>query len=256
MFAGLRRRNKKAFIAFLTAGFPDLKTTGQLVVAFEKAGVDLIELGVPFSDPVADGPVIQQASFEALRKKTTLAKTLALVRQLRRSGVKLPLCLMSYYNPLLAYGLQRFVRDAASCGVDGVIIPDMPLEESVPLRRLASSAGLDVILFIAPTTDKRRQAAICRSASGFIYYVCLTGVTGQRSRLPADVSRHVKAIKKITRVPVCVGFGISTAGQVRQIQRSADGVIVGSAIIKKIRETKGSAGMAAAVAAFVSDLKG
>ena len=255
-FKQLRQTGKKAFIAFLTAGFPDLKTTAQLVVSFEQAGVDLIELGIPFSDPIADGPVIQQASFEALRKHTTLAAVLKMVAQVRAQGVKIPLCFMSYYNPILAYGVDRFVRDAKASGVDGVIIPDMPFEESRVFSRLARKAGLDVILFVAPTTDKKRQAAICRSARGFIYYVCVAGVTGQRSKLPADVASHVRLLKSRTKTPVCVGFGISTPQQVKEIQRCADGAIVGSAIIKKIIACNGQKNLVQRVAAYVRTLKG
>lgn len=254
-FQELSRQGKKAFIAFITAGFPDLGTTGELVVALARSGADIIELGIPFSDPMADGPVIQETSFAALTGRVTLSRVLSLVRRVRRF-TQVPICFMSYYNPLFSYGLERFARDAAACGVDGVIVPDLPLEEAACFSAVNERAGVHTVLFVAPTTDPGRAAVICKHARGFIYYVSVAGVTGARARLPDDISRHVRYIKKLTAVPVCVGFGVSTPAQVRQISRVADGVIVGSAIMRVIQEKAGSKNLVSQTAAFVHTLAG
>lgn len=254
-FQELRRRKQKAFIAFITAGFPNLKTTGELVLAFARAGVDIVELGVPFSDPMADGPLIQAASQAALKKKTDLRRILALVKEVRAKS-QIPICLMTYYNPVFCFGEESFVRAARRAGVDGVILPDLPPEESGPLRRLAARNGLDVICFIAPTTPPERMRYICRIARGFIYYVSLTGVTGPRARLPADLAANLRRIKRYTSKPVCVGFGVSTRSQVKAVQRISDGVIVGSAIVKKIGEYAGRKDLVSRLARFAASLKG
>ena len=234
-FSRLRKGRRKAFIAFLTAGYPDLSLTGKLVVEFERQGVDMIELGIPFSDPMADGPVIQESSQAALKHHVSLMDVLELVRDLRRS-TQIPLLFMSYYNPVFRMGEQRFVKEASRAGLDGIIIPDLPPEEGRALIKSAGNAGIHTVLFAAPTTVPDRLSSIARAAKGFIYYVSVAGVTGARKSLPGDVARRVKAIKRMTKTPVCVGFGVSSSSQVRQVQAVADGVIVGSSIIKKIRE--------------------
>jgi tryptophan synthase alpha chain len=252
-FRELRKNRRKAFIAFITAGYPSLSATEKLIREFACAGADVIELGVPFSDPMADGPVIQESSFEALKKKTHLQGILGMVKKVR-SHVDTPICLMTYYNPIFILGEERFVRQAVACGVDGVIVPDLPPEEGKTFAALARKYKLDNICFIAPTTSLKRVKYICSVARGFIYYVSLTGVTGARQALPDDLIKNLKTIKRLTHKPVCVGFGVSTCAQVRQINKFADGVIVGSAIVKKIKENIGRSDMVKRVGRFVKGL--
>ena len=254
-FKELRKRKKKAFIAFITSGDPNLATTEKLVVAFADAGVDIVELGVPFSDPLADGPTIQAASQRALAKGVTLKKILVTVKRIR-TKTEIPIALMTYYNPIFCMGEDKFVREAAKAGLDGVIIPDLPLEEGNSLTRAARKAGIDNILFVAPTTEQSRLKTIAKAAAGFIYYISLAGVTGERKALPSDIVSHVRKIKKMTGTPVCVGFGVSSAAQVRQIQSVADGVIVGSAIIRKVKEFRGEPRLVDKVGAYVTTLMG
>ncbi|MDD5561137.1 MAG: tryptophan synthase subunit alpha [Candidatus Omnitrophica bacterium] len=234
-FRELKKKGRKAFIAFITAGYPNLNTTAKLVLELEKKGVDIIELGVPFSDPLADGPVIQESSMYSLRKKTNLIKILDLVKSLRKD-TDLPICLMSYYNPIFCLGDKRFVDKALAAGVDGMIIPDLPPEEARELISYANKKGLANICFLAPTSSPARIKSIAKTARGFIYYVSLTGVTGSRNKLAADLKSNLAKIKKAARIPVCVGFGISNAAQLKQVQAYSDGAIVGSAIVNKIRE--------------------
>ncbi|MDD5255734.1 MAG: tryptophan synthase subunit alpha [Candidatus Omnitrophica bacterium] len=254
-FRNLKKKKAKAFIAFITAGFPSLAATAKLIPELEKAGADIIELGVPFSDPMADGPIIQYASQEALKKGVTLDKILSLVKK-ARMHTDIPICLMTYYNPVLSFGEERFVKKAVSAGVDGLILPDLPPEEGALLRKAADTHGLDIISFIAPTTPPERLRFIARAARGFIYYLSLTGVTGPRQGIAGDLASNVRRIKKVTHKPVCVGFGVSSRAQVAGIQKSSDGVIVGSAIVRKIREYKDDPLLAAKVAQFVRSLKG
>lgn len=252
-FKTLKIHGKKAFIAFLTCGYPDLATTEKLVLEFEKAGVDIVELGIPFSDPIADGPVIQESSVKALAKKVTTADVLKLVKRLRRK-TQMPLCAMTYYNLIFRFGEEKFLREARKAGLDGLIIPDLPVEEAGPLISLSHSYGIDVVLFLAPTTSKNRARQIVKKARGFIYYVSLTGVTGQRTSLPADLAANLKEIKKLTGIPVCVGFGVSRPEHVRLVYKVADGAIVGSAIIGQIKKNIGKTGLAGKVGRFVKGL--
>ena len=255
-FESLRVRHKKAFIAFLTAGYPDLRITEHLVLEFEKNGADIMELGVPFSDPIADGPVIQKASFAALQKGVTLKKILDLVAHLRQK-TQIPLAVMSYYNPILHYGPLRFIREAVSAGLDGVIIPDLPPEEEANFSKEAARAGLAVIHFIAPTTHPQRARMIARRAHGFIYFVSLTGTTGTRRQLPTELKQQLKSVKRIAgRIPVCAGFGVSTPEQVRYVASGCDGVIVGSAIVKKISANLSQKGLVQKTGLFIRRLKG
>ncbi|MDD5348365.1 MAG: tryptophan synthase subunit alpha [Candidatus Omnitrophica bacterium] len=252
-FKRLRQQRKKAFIAFITAGYPSLRTTEELVLGFARAGVDIVELGIPFSDPIADGPVIQQSSFEALKKKTTLVKVLSLVKGLRRK-TGIPVCFMSYYNPLYAFGPERFLRRARESGVDGLIIPDLPCEEAGDFLRLCDKYGIDLIQFIAPTTTRQRCRKICGLARGFIYYISLTGTTGVRKKLAQDISGHLRSVRSMTRKPVCAGFGISNRRQVAKVSQLCDGVIVGSAIVNKVGENTGKKDLAQRVTKFVKGL--
>jgi tryptophan synthase alpha chain len=253
-FSELRRQNKKAFIAFLTAGYPNLNTTKRLVLEFAKIGVDIIELGIPFSDPLADGPIIQEASQSALKRKINIDDILRLVKALR-TAVEIPICLMSYYNPIFCYGQQSFIKKASTFGVDGVIIPDLPPEEAHSFIGLANKFNLDTIFFLSPTSPLERIRLVSRISKGFIYYVSLMGVTGLRQRLATDLVSNINLIKRNTRKPVCVGFGVSHPEHVKKIFKIADGVIVGSAIIKKIKDNIGKPDLVKRVSRFVYSLK-
>ncbi|MFH1640805.1 MAG: tryptophan synthase subunit alpha [Candidatus Omnitrophota bacterium] len=254
-FKELKRKNKKAFIVFITAGYPNLDTTRRLVLGFAKVGVDIVELGVPFSDPLADGPIIQEASQAALKNKVNLNNIFALVKKIRKD-TDVPICLMTYYNPVFCFGEERFVKKSKSCGVDGVIIPDLTPEEGRTFIGLANKSELDTVLFLSPTSTKERVKFVSGLAKGFIYYVSLTGVTGVRKELPSDIVSNLKAIRRNTKKPVCVGFGISSSLHVRQVYKIADGAIVGSAIVKKIKENIGKPDLVKKVSNFVRNLKG
>jgi len=239
---------KKAFIPYITAGDPDLASTGKLVLALEKSGADIIELGIPFSDPIADGPTIQAASYRALQGGATLSKIFELVRKLRKvTGI--PIVFMTYYNPVLAYGLRRFFNSCRSCGVDGVIIPDLPVEESGELTTLGKKFGISTIFLVAPTSTNDRIKNIVKRSTGFIYYVSSTGVTGTRKNLSPDIVKKIKLIRSFTAKPIAVGFGVSDPKQARMIAKTADGVIVGSAIVRIVGEGRGSITKAARFAA-------
>jgi len=253
-WAVLQSAGRKAFIAFLTAGDPGLEKTEELIPALEAAGVDIIEVGVPFSDPTADGPVIQASSQRALKKGITLEKILAMVARLRRfSGI--PIVLFTYYNPILSYGPERFARDAAASSVDGLLIVDLPPEEAQELRRFTDPAGLSFISLIAPTTDPARAKMILRRATGFVYYISVTGVTGTAAPDPGDVARDVARLKTFTRLPIAVGFGISTAEQASIIAPLADGIVVGSALVKLIGEKGDSIGLTEEAFSFAGRMR-
>ena len=233
-FRELRHRKEKALVVYLTVGFPTVPALVPLVKACQRAGVDLLELGIPFSDPLADGPTIQAASQRALEQGVTPALVLRQVARLRRFGIRLPIALMTYYNPIFHYGLKRFCRDAVSSGADGIIVPDLPPEESQELKEAARRAHLETIFLASPTSSRQRFASIARVSSGFIYYVSLTGVTGARKQLPKEMGTHVRVLRRMTRLPICVGFGVSRPEQIRQVTKVADGAIVGSALIDVI----------------------
>lgn len=253
-FRALKGKNKKAFIVFITAGYPNLNLTKKLILEFDKIGVDIVEIGVPFSDPLADGPVIQESSQVALQNKVTLGKILGLVKELR-NFTDMPLTLMTYYNPIFCFGERNFIRQSRQAGVDGLIIPDLPPEEGKALMQLAHKNQLDVISFISPTTSRLRMKYIAGISRGFIYYVSLTGVTGPRAKLPLDLQKQIRAVKQITAKPVCVGFGVSSASQVKKIYQIADGVIVGSAIIKKIKQNLKRKDLIERVSRYIRGLK-
>jgi tryptophan synthase alpha chain len=230
----LRAAKQRGFIAYICAGDPNLKTTTQLTVAFERVGVDVVELGVPFSDPLADGVVNQLAAERALRRGTTLTGVLKTVAALRRGGCGVPIVFYIYFNLLHHYGLKKFVRDAADAGVDGVLALDLPPEEGEAYEHLMKRAGLHPIYLVAPTTPRERIRQIARHASGFIYYVSREGVTGMQKQLAPAVTSHVASIRKCSKLPVAIGFGISNPAQARAAARTADAVVVGSAIVDQI----------------------
>ena len=253
-FATLRQRGEKALIAYVMAGDPSLQDTEQLVVELEQAGADIIELGVPFSDPIADGPVIQQAAERALRSGTSLRTILSMVTRLR-ARTQIPLVLMAYYNNIHAFGPERFCHEAAQAGIDGLIIPDMPPDEASPLKGPAAAAGLQLIFLLAPTSTEERRTFVARQSQGFVYYVSLTGITGAKLHNMADVGKNVEKIRKVTRVPVAVGFGVATPEDAANVAAIADGVIVGSAIVKQIAAYGQKPEMVKHVAGFVRSLK-
>jgi len=253
-FERLRANRKKALIAYVMAGDPSWAETEALVLELERAGADIIELGVPFSDPIADGPVIQKAAERALRSGTSLRRILAAVPALR-AKTQIPLVLMAYYNTIFALGESAFCQQAVEAGVDGVIVPDMPMEEAGPLETAASQAGLQVVLLLAPTSTPARRAGIARRSKGFIYYVSLTGITGAKLADLEEVRRNVDTIRRETKIPVAVGFGIATAQDVSQVAAIADGVIVGSAIVRQIGEHQQDPRLPERMGAFVRSLK-
>jgi len=251
-FERLRRTGRTALMPFLTMGYPHRESALELVPALVEAGADLIELGVPFSDPLADGATVQAASQQALANGMTPALCLEQVAALRERGIAVPLVLMGYYNPFFQMGLERFARRAAEAGVDGVIVPDLPPEEAEPLQVALRGQGLDLIFLLAPTTDEVRIRSIARRASGFLYLVSLTGVTGARDRLPPDLERFVARVRQATDLPLAVGFGIGRPEQAARVARIADGVIVGSALLRAIG---GGTDPVAAARSFVASLR-
>jgi tryptophan synthase alpha chain len=234
-FAELKTEGRAALVTFLTAGDPDPETSLALVQALPAAGADVIELGMPFTDPMADGPAIQMSSQRALKAGQTLKKTLELVRAFRGSDDATPLVLMGYYNPIYVYGVDRFLRDAKSAGVDGLIIVDLPPEEDEELCLPALKAGLNFIRLATPTTDDKRLPAVLANTSGFVYYVSITGITGAATPDAEKVAAAVARIKRHTTLPVAVGFGVRTAEQAAGIASGADGVVVGSALVSVLK---------------------
>jgi tryptophan synthase alpha chain len=235
-FAELKKAGRAAFVPFVTAGDPDAETTMALLKKLPEAGADLIELGVPFSDPMADGPAIQASSLRALADGMTLAKVLDLVRRFRKADKKTPLVLMGYYNPIHKYGTARFAKDAAEAGVDGLITVDLPPEEDEVLRLPASAQGLDIVRLATPTTDAARLPVVLDGAGGFLYYVSITGITGTKTFSEADVREAVAKLKTGGSLPVCVGFGIKTPEQAAAIASFADGAVIGSAIVEHMAD--------------------
>ncbi|TKB66773.1 MAG: tryptophan synthase subunit alpha [Nitrospira sp.] len=253
-FQRLRDKREKALIAYLMAGDPGLAETEQLVVALEQAGADIIELGVPFSDPIADGPVIQQAAERALKNGTSLRKILDSVKSLRQR-TEIPIVLMLYYNSIHAMGCEEFCKAAGAVGVDGLIVPDMPPDEAGPLKGPADAAGLPLIFLLAPTSTPNRRKLVARESHGFVYYVSLTGITGSKLSNVSDVQDNVKKIRKVSTAPVAVGFGVATPEDAARVSKVADGVIVGSAIVQCIASHQQDPKMVSHVAEFVRSLK-
>ncbi|GAX89744.1 tryptophan synthase subunit alpha [Effusibacillus lacus] len=234
VFADLKTKGETAFIPFITLGDPGLEWTERIVRDLERAGADIIELGIPYSDPLADGPVIQEAALRSLNQGTKLVDVFQLVAKLRQSGVAVPLILFTYVNPVLQFGVERFFAEAAKAGADGAIIPDLPHEESEEVRMAAVRHGIDLIPLVAPTSRQRIEK-IAKDAAGFVYCVSSLGVTGMRSELSAELPEFVAGVRSATPLPVAVGFGVSTPEQAAQIKRYADGVIVGSALVRKVK---------------------
>jgi tryptophan synthase alpha chain len=246
-------KNKRAaFIPFVVAGDPDLKTTEALVLKMAECGADIIELGIPFSDPLADGPTIQTASQRALKNGVNLKEIFRMAERLK--GISTPLVLMTYFNPVFQYGLKSFAEDCHRHGIDGVIIPDLPPEEAGPWIKEARRFRLSTIFLVAPTSSPERIRLASRYSRGFLYYVSITGVTGTRGKLPDELEVAIRQIREYSQKPVAVGFGVSTAEQVKEVSRIADGVIVGSAIVKIMEENLESCDLVNRVGDFVSSL--
>jgi tryptophan synthase alpha chain len=239
-FRRLKETGKKAFIPYIMAGDPDIDKTMERVLMLEECGADIIELGVPFSDPVADGPTIQRAAERALAAGVSLRKMLVFMADLRKRS-QVPIIFMTYYNPIYKYGEEVFVTDAANAGVDGFIIPDLPPEEAGSLRKSCRSKGLDTIFLVAPTSTEERMKSIASASKGFIYYVSMTGITGTKLSLEDHFRNHIGRLKELSGKPIAIGFGISTPDDARSMASVADGVIVGSAIVKKFHEDPGNA---------------
>ena len=253
-FAALKQRQETALIPFITAGDPDLDVTAELILTLAAAGADLIELGVPFSDPMADGPTIQAASERALAAGTTLVGILQLVAEVRKK-TQIPLILMGYYNPVFYYGADRFARDAAAAGVDALLLVDLPPEETDEISAAMRESGINLITLLAPTTPRERMKRLAAVAEGYLYYVSMTGVTGAQKISPEDIRVAVEDLKGMTDVPVGVGFGITTAADARAVGAFADGVVVGSALVKIIEENGQSKNLLTKVAEFIVELK-
>ncbi|MEW6388103.1 MAG: tryptophan synthase subunit alpha [Thermodesulfobacteriota bacterium] len=253
VFRRLRQRGEKALIPFITAGDPDLETTRALALEIAAKGGDLLELGIPFSDPLADGPIIQEASTRAIKGGVHLQEVLQLAGELR-GQTDIPLILMGYYNPILQYGLERTAKEAARLGVDGFIIPDLPPEEATLWRRAALDAGVAPIFLAAPTSGPQRIETLGRLTRGFLYYVSVTGITGARKELPLELVNELKQVRSLVKCPVAVGFGISEPEQVRQLAPYVDGVVVGSAIVQRVAKLSGPA-LVKEVGEFIASLK-
>jgi tryptophan synthase alpha chain len=252
-FKELGERREKALITFITAGDPDLRVTEECVLEMEKGGADIIELGVPFSDPMADGPTIQKSSERAINAGTNLPKILAMVKSVRTRSL-IPIVLMGYFNPVFRYGALNFVADAVAAGVDGVLLVDLPPEEGAEFKAAASAAGLDVISLLTPTSDGERIRKVARLGSGFIYYVSVTGVTGARDSVADSMFGKVAEIRALSPLPVVVGFGISDPVQAARAASVADGVVVGSAIVKLFEQFSGEE-LLRKLREFVTELK-
>ncbi|OGW44077.1 MAG: tryptophan synthase subunit alpha [Nitrospirae bacterium RBG_13_41_22] len=235
-FKRLKKEGKKAFIPYIMAGDPSLQGTKDIVLLFEKCGADIVELGVPFSDPLADGPTIQRASERALKNGVTLRKVISLVKDVRQK-TQIPIVLMTYYNPVFKYRENDFIKDAKDAGVDGVIVPDLPPDEAEDFIKISKKTSLNTIFLLAPTSTEDRIKKVIRASSGFIYYVSITGITGAALLLDGSMEVSISNIKKYTDKPIAVGFGVSTPLEATAVAKVSDGVIVGSAIVKRIHET-------------------
>jgi tryptophan synthase alpha chain len=243
-FAQLKREGRSGLVAFITAGDPDYDTSLAILKGLPSAGADIVELGMPFSDPMADGPAIQASSQRALKGGQTMKKTLAMVRDFRGQDSVTPIVLMGYYNPIYVYPVDRFIEDAVKAGADGLIVVDMPPEEDAELRPQASAAGLNFIRLATPTTDAKRLPAVLANTSGFVYYVSIAGITGTKAPDLAEVKGHVGRIKAHTDLPIAVGFGVKSEAQVSAIASAAEGVVVGSALVASIAQSLDEKGKA------------
>ncbi len=253
-FRALKAKKEKALIVYLTAGDPNLTKTEELILGLDKAGADIVEVGIPFSDPTADGPIIQAAAQRALDGGATLAHILRMIGRVRRVS-EIPIVLFGYYNPLFIFGNDRFARHAKDAGVDGILVVDLPPEESAELRCYTDKAGIDYISLIAPTSGRRRIGEIVRNASGFLYYISVTGVTGTAIPQVENVRKDVARIRKLTRLPVVVGFGISTPRQAAEIAPLADGVVIGSAFVRMIAEAGAAKDLVPKICRYAAEIK-
>jgi len=253
-FSDLRAKKEKALICFLTAGDPSLEKTREIILGMEAAGVDCVEIGVPFSDPTADGPIIQAASQRALKNGATLAGILAMIDALRKSS-EIPIVLFGYYNPILSYGPERFAARAKEAGVDGILVVDLPPEEASELRQYTDPQGIDFISLIAPTTSTERVRQIAAHATGFLYYISVTGVTGTAKPQVEEVRKDVERIRKVTQLPLAIGFGISTPQQAKEMAPHADAIVVGSAVVKMIAENSQRNDLVAVVSQYAKEMK-
>ena len=243
-FAALKKEGRAALVTFVTAGDPDHDTSLKIIAGLPKAGADLIELGMPFTDPMADGPAIQEGGLRALRAGATMKKTLKLLKSFRATDKTTPVVLMGYYNPIYVYGVDKFLKDAIAAGADGLIVVDLPPEEDSELCIPAMEAGLNFIRLTTPTTDDARAPAVFKHTSGFVYYVSVLGITGTKAPDLKSVAANVKRLKKHTELPICVGFGVKTAEQARAIAQNADGVVVGSALVSAVEKSLDKKGKA------------
>jgi tryptophan synthase alpha chain len=255
-FQELKRRGELALVPFVPAGYPDLRTTAAVLPAFDQAGAAVIEVGFPFSDPIADGPVIQEAFTAALATHIKVADVLAAIKD-ARPLVKAPMVAMLSYSIVYRYGLLRFLADARAAGFNGLIVPDLPPPEAEPVCKRTREAGLDSILLIAPTTSHKRKREIVKLCSGFIYYLSVSGITGERDALPADLAPNLVEIRAMSDLPICVGFGIHSRQQIEQLARISDGAVIGSAIVRRMKEAaaQGPAGIAKVAGKYISTLK-
>lgn len=254
-FEKLKTEKRQAFIPYITAGDPTCEITGDLILGLEKSGADIIELGVPFSDPIADGPVIQRATERALAEHMTLRKVLHLAKEIRRQS-QIPLVLFSYYNPILRYGLENLARDAAECGIDGVLATDLTVEESGDYRKAMAAANLNTIFLAAPTSSPERLKKIAQASNGFLYAVSRTGVTGETQELSTELRGFLQELRRYTDIPIAVGFGISQPEHVKAVWQAADAAVVGSAIVREIEKNIGHGDLVERVAQFTKWLRG
>jgi len=253
-FDALKKKGEKALVVYLTAGDPDLETTRLLMPSLQEAGVDILEIGVPFSDPTADGPIIQAASQRALHSGATLSNILDMIDSIR-PVVRIPIVLFGYYNPIFSYGNERFAIRAKEVGVDGILVVDLPPEESQELRQYTDHARIDFISLIAPTTDNSRIQKIAKKATGFLYYISITGVTGTAKPVISTIKSDVERIRSATALPLVIGFGISTPSQAADIASCADGIVIGSAFVDLLVKNIGKSNLIEIASLFVRDIK-
>ena len=253
-FRDLKKTEEKALVAYLTAGDPNLEKTKEIILGMDAAGVDILEIGVPFSDPTADGPIIQAASRRALENGATLSDILDMIETVRESS-NIPIVLFGYYNPILNYGNERFAKRAKASGVDGILVVDLPPEESSELRKYTDRSGIDFISLIAPTSTDDRIRKISQNARGFLYYISITGITGTARPQVSNIKREMKRIRSITTLPVVVGFGISTREQAEELAPYTDGIVIGSAFVRLIDENSDKNNLVNIVSSYAKDIK-